>query len=136
VEHHRARAALAGLVLVGVAAVTGCSGSHATSVVPSGYSVSGDGATVTLYVTDGVCDTLTASIASQDDQQVRVQATLTWPTPGACPAMARLNSATVTLQQPLGGRTVRDISGATIPSCTAPTSVESYDSTCWDTQPS
>ena len=84
-------------------------------VVPSAYSVSADGRTLTLHVWGGADTVLArADVTSQDDDAV-VVAVLERHEPGSYPAIAFVQTIDVALREPLGDREVRDRSGAAIP---------------------
>ncbi|CAG6395688.1 hypothetical protein NMG29_19425 [Streptomyces cocklensis] len=77
-------------------------------VTLSGYQPHGSSLTLTFW--GGICDTYTAA-AVESPGQVRVTVTGTPKDPGApCPALAKAQSASVRLSEPLGSRTVVDTS--------------------------
>ena len=104
----------AGLVVVTVilmAALAGCD----RSVVPSGYEGSPDSQRLTLIVEGGIGDSITSSeLVSQTSDAVTVEVKMK-SDGGNYPDVGRELRVTVQLENPLGNRVVRDVTGAEIP---------------------
>lgn len=87
-----------------------------TGVRISRATVSGDGLTLTLHGTGGVCATYRADAKADSTHVYAVLTATLTSTPGqACPDLAREVEASVHLDAPLGSRTVLDASDPAMP---------------------
>jgi hypothetical protein len=84
--------------------------------VPVGYTTSDNGFILTLHVVGGLGDHVSASVESQSTDEVVVMARLQ-QTMKDRPAIGVPYTVDVSLQSPLDGREVRDISGVLIQVC-------------------
>ena len=109
-----ARPILAAGILTAVLALAGCSST--VDVIPTGYEMDDpSGTSLLLYVPGGVGDEIAeARVTSQDDNQVQVEVTVRQGDTNR-PSLLITLQAHISLESPLGERTVVDQQGHEIP---------------------
>jgi hypothetical protein len=91
------------------------SGPAARTVTIDRATLSADGRTLTLWGEGGMCEVYSADAKEDGDHVYAVLSSTPTNQGVACPAMAKQVSASLTLQDPLGTRTVLDVGIASMP---------------------